>query len=197
MFEQHEKDTLQPLPAYSFDYLEIKQAKVHIDYHVSFEKHKYSVPHKYTHQIVLIRASERLVEIYHHDQRIACHVRCNKRGYSTEQEHMPANHRWYLDWTPQRFTRWAQQIGPSTETLIAAVLESRRHPEQGYRTCLGILKLADPDILEAACKLALDRGVYSYRAIKRLIETKKDVLEANSQPETAVHEHIRGQEYYT
>ena len=110
---------------------------------------------------------------------------------------MPANHRWYLDWTPQRFTRWAQQIGPSTETLIAAVLESRRHPEQGYRTCLGILKLADPDILEAACKLALDRGVYSYRAIKRLIETKKDVLEANSQPETAVHEHIRGQEYYT
>ena len=197
VFEQHEKDTLQPLPAYSFDYLEIKQAKVHIDYHVSFEKHKYSVPHKYTRQIVLIRASERLVEIYHHDQRIACHVRCNKRGYSTEQEHMPANHRWYLDWTPQRFTRWAQQIGPSTETLIAAVLESRRHPEQGYRTCLGILKLADPDILEAACKLALDRGVYSYRAIKRLIETKKDVLEANSQPETAVHEHIRGQEYYT
>lgn len=111
-----------------------------------------------------------------------------------------ANHRWYLDWTPQRFTRWAQQIGPNTETLIAAVLASRRHPEQGYRTCLGILKLGDQsgkDVLEAACKLALDRGVYSYRAVKRLIETKKDMLEMSSQPETVVHEHIRGQEYYT
>jgi len=77
------------------------------------------------------------------------------------------------------------------------VLESRRHPEQGYRACLGILKLADPAVLEAACALAIDRGVYSYRAVKRLIETKKDVLEANSQLETVAHEHIRGQEYYT
>ena len=77
------------------------------------------------------------------------------------------------------------------------MLASRRHPEQSYRTCLGILKLADPVLLEAACELALEHEVYSYRAVKRLIETKKDVLEANTQPETVAHEHIRGQEYYT
>ena len=200
VFEQQEKSALQPLPVYPFDYLEIKQAKVHIDYHVSFEKHHYSVPHTYTRQTVLIRASERLIEIYHQNKRIACHVRCDRPGYSTEQEHMPANHRWYLAWSPQRFSRWAHEIGPHTESLITAILESRRHPEQGYRTCLGILKLADQsgqDVLEAACKLTLDRGAYSYRAVKRLIETKKDMLEASSQPETVAHEHIRGQEYYT
>ena len=200
LFEQQEKSALQPLPAYPFDYLEIKQAKVHIDYHVAFKKHHYSVPHNYTRQTVLIRASERLIEIYHQNQRIACHVRCDQPGYSTEQEHMPANHRWYLTWSPQRFSQWAQQVGPHTESLIMAVLESRRHPEQGYRTCLGILKLADQsgqDVLEAACKLALDRGAYSYRAVKRLIETKKDMLETGSQPEAVSHEHIRGQEYYT
>jgi len=199
VFEQHEKLALQPLPAYPFDYLEIKRAKVHIDYHVSFEKHKYSVPHNYTRQTVLIRASERLVEIYHHDKRIACHVRCDRPGYSTEEEHMPANHRWYLDWTPERFTRWAQQIGPNTESLIAAVLESRRHPEQGYRTCLGILNLtnsAGKDVLEEACALAMEHRAFSYKVVKRLIETKRDVLEAKLQPDTVIHEHIRGQEYY-
>ena len=200
VFEQQERSTLQPLPADPFDYLEVKQAKVHIDYHVVFQQHHYSVPHASTRQTVLIRASERLIEIYHQDKRIACHVRCDRAGYSTEQEHMPANHRWYLEWSPQRFSTWAHEIGPNTESLIAGVLKSRHHPEQGYRTCLGILKLADSagkDVLEAACSLALDHDAYSYRAVKRLIETKKDVLETNSQPLTVVHEHIRGQEYFT
>ena len=200
LFERQEKAALQPLPGYPFDYLEVKQAKVHIDYHVTFEKHHYSVPHRCTRQTVLIRASERLVEIYHQNQRVACHVRCDRPGYTTEAEHMPANHRWYLEWSPQRFSRWARQIGPHTESLIMAALESRRHPEQGYRTCLGILKLAEQsgqDVLEAACKLALETGAYSYKAIKRLLETKKDMLETGSQPEAVSHEHIRGQEYYT
>ena len=97
LFEKQEKAALQPLPAYPFDYLEVKQAKVHIDYHITFKKHHYSVPHSYTRQPVLIRASERLVEIYHQNQRIACHVRCDRPGYSTEKTHLPANHRWYLE----------------------------------------------------------------------------------------------------
>ena len=200
VFEQHEKRTLQLLPDYPFEYLEVKRAKVHLDYHVSFKKHRYSVPHQYTRKTVLIRASERLVEIYCEQKRIACHVRHDRLGYSTEKEHMPTNHRWVLDWTPERFTQWAGQIGPQTESLIETILASRRHPEQAYRTCLGILKLANsssPKFLEAACGLALDCNATSYKAVKRILETKKDVLEASAQPEPVDHENIRGQNYYT
>ena len=199
LFEQIERHALQPLPDYPFEYLEVKQAKVHIDYHVSFKKHQYSVPHQYTRKTVLIRASERLVEIYSQDKRIACHVRSDRLGYSTEKEHMPANHRWVQEWSPERFTQWAHQIGPQTKSLIRAVLASRRHPEQAYRSCLGILNLANtasPKLLEAACDLALESNAISYKAVKRLLETKKDVLEARSQPEIIAHEHIRGQNYY-
>jgi transposase len=200
LFEEIEKDALQPLPDYPFAYLEVKQAKVHLDYHVSFEKHQYSVPHPYTRQTVLIRASERLVEIYAGEKRIACHRRCRHRGYSTQKEHMPANHRWYLEWSPERFIQWGRQIGPQAEAFIQATLASRRHPEQAYRSCLGILKLADsasPQLLEAACGLALAHEAFSYKAVKRLLETKKDALEASSSPEPIAHEHIRGQHYYT
>jgi transposase len=199
LFERIEKDALQPLPEYPFEYLEVKQAKVHLDYHVSYQKHQYSVPHQYTRKTVLIRASERLVEIYAGERRIACHLRCDRPGYSTEKEHMPANHRWYLEWSPERFTRWGRQIGPQTEAFIQALLASRRHPEQAYRSCLGILKLADsasPQLLEAACSLALAHDALSYKAVKRLLETKKDALEASSSPEPSAHEHIRGQNYY-
>ena len=200
VFEQYEKSALQPLPGYPFEYLEVKQAKVHLDYHVSFKKHLYSVPHQYTHKTVLIRASEHVVEIYCEQKRIACHVRHDRPGYSTQKEHMPTNHRWYLDWTPERFAQWARQIGPQTEGLIQTILSSRRHPEQAYRTCLGILKLANsssPQVLEAACGFALDCNATSYKAVKRILETKKDVLEASSQPELIAHENIRGQNYYT
>lgn len=199
LFEQIEKDALQPLPDYRFEYLEVKQAKVHIDYHVNFKKHQYSVPHQYTRKTVLIRASERLVEIYHQDKRIACHLRNDRPGYSTEKEHMPANHRWVQEWSPERFTRWASQVGSQTERLIQTVLASRRHPEQAYRACLGILKLAktfSPKLLEAACGLALESDVTSYKAVKRILDTKKDVLEASSPSEPIAHEHIRGQNYY-
>ena len=155
---------------------------------------------QYIHKTVLIRASERLIEIYCDQKRIACHVRTDHPGYSTEKEHMPANHRWPQEQTPERFTKWAHQIGPQTETLIQQVLTSRQHPEQAYRACLGILKLANtasPTLLEAACGLALAANATSYKAVKRILDTKKDALEASSQPEPIAHEHIRGQNYYT
>lgn len=199
LFEEIEKAALLPLPDYPFEYLEVKQVKVHLDYHVSFERHHYSVPHQYIRKSVLIRASERLVEIYADQKRIACHKRCRHRGYSTQKEHMPANHRWYLEWSPERFITWGRQIGPQTEAFIQATLASRRHPEQAYRSCLGILKLADsasPQLLEAACGLALAHDALSYKAVKRLLETKRDALEASSSPEPVAHEHIRGQNYY-
>ena len=201
MFEASEKQHLQPLPEHPFVYLEIKQAKVHIDYHVVFKKHYYSVPHPYTRQKVLIRASEHLVEIYSSEnRRIACHVRVDGFGYSTEKTHMPDNHRWYLEWSPERFCRWAQKIGPHTEALIAAKLESRKHPEQVYRSCLGILQLAKdaPTAdMEVACQLALETGAFGYRAVKSLLLTTKNRLEAEPPGPPVVHEHVRGETYYS
>ena len=174
VFEQHEKAALLPLPEYPFEYHEVKQAKVHPDYHVSYKKHKYSVPHPCVGKTVLIRASERLVEVYSDQKRIACHMRQDRPGYSTEKEHVPANHRWVLEWSPERFTKWASQIGPQTESLIRNLLVSRDHPEQAYRACMGILKLANtssPQILEAACGVALDCNATIYKAVNNILKT--------------------------
>lgn len=202
LFENQEKAALQLLPEYAFEYLEIKQAKVHPDYHVTFHKHQYSVPHTYARQKVLIRASERLVEIFlpGAEERIAYHVRRDQPGYSTETDHMPANHRWHLEWSPERFQHWASQIGPQTEQLILDLLASRCHPEQAYRSCLGILQLAktvSKETMEAVCKLALQNGAVSYRAVNHLLATKKDMLAKGQKPDTFEHEHIRGQSYYS
>ena len=201
MFEELEKQHLKALPERPFVYLEIKQAKVHIDYHVTFKKHHYSVPHHHTRQKVLIRTSEHLVEVYSSEnKRIACHARVDGFGYSTKKTHMPANHRWYLEWSPERFCRWAQQLGPHTEALITAKLQSRKHPEQVYRSCLGILGLdknhptAD---LETACQLALEAGALSYRAVKNLLLTRKNTLETGAQDQSVTHEHVRGESYYS
>lgn len=205
LFEAVEKEALKLLPPYPFQYLEVKRAKVHIDYHVTFKGHHYSVSHTYARQSVEVRASEKLVEIFplgkkSPSDRIACHVRCDHQpGYSTQTAHMPDNHRWKLDWSPERFASWASKIGPQTEALIQKLLTSRRHPEQSYRSCLGVLNLAkkyDPEALEAACQLAGEHDLISYKAVKNLLATKKDMLDLGEKVQLQSHEHIRGQAYY-
>jgi len=205
LFEATEKEALQPLPPYPFKFLEVKQAKVNIDYHVTFNRHHYSVPHTYARQSVEIRASERMVEIFPQGKkaikdRIACHVRCdNKSGYSTQNAHMPDNHRWKHNWSPDRFISWARKTGPQTEVFIQKLLASRIYPEQSYRACLGVLKLADKhssQALEAACQLAVELDSIGYRTIKNLLTTKKDMLETGEKVQSNSHEHIRGQAYY-
>ncbi|HEB64113.1 MAG TPA: hypothetical protein ENJ02_01035 [Chloroflexi bacterium] len=132
-FEQMERNALQPLPAQDFIYREVKTVRMHIDYHVTFHKHHYSVPHRYARQKVLLRSSAHTVDVYdpEENRRIACHTRCDEPSYySTEKAHMPPNHRNYLEWSPGRFTRWAQQIGPQTAALIALVLQSAPTPNR-------------------------------------------------------------------
>ena len=200
LFENKEREALLPLPAHRFEYLEVKKTKVHVDYHIRFEKHLYSVPHAYIGQYVLVRATEHLVEIYAKEKRIACHTRNKKRGVSTRKEHMPANHRWLTDWSPERFQKWARKIGSSTEQIISMELLSRRHPEQAYRASLGILNLAkkeSPEMLELACQYALEMDVYGYRAVKNILEKKKDMFEERCFREPVSHEHIRGNGYYS
>jgi hypothetical protein len=112
---------------------------------------------------------------------------------------MPDNHRWKLEWSPERFASWAGKIGPQTESLIRKMLASRQHPEQSYRACLGVLNLAKKHpakTMEAACQLALEHDLISYRAVKNLLATKKDMLESGEKIDSQTHEHIRGQNYY-
>jgi len=200
LFEELDKPELRPLPERPFEYTEVKYAKVHIDYHVTYKKHHYSVPYAYCRKKVLIRATEHILEIYHQYRRIASHPRYDKYGYSTLKEHMPDNHRWYLEWSPDRFLKWAGKYGESTQALISLVLNSRRHPQQAYRSCLGIMKLGEThsaERLEQSCDLALKMETYSYKAIKNILKNKMGMLDEEiSQKEPVSHKHVRGKNYY-
>jgi transposase len=203
LFETLDRPALKPLPARPYEYAEWKKARVNIDYHVVFEKHYYSVPHDLCRQDVFIRVTERTIEILFKGNRVALHPRSRGKGFTTTKEHMPPPHQFYHDWSPDRFTRWAKKIGPETEKLVQAVLASRKHPEQSYRSCLGILGLVSKhgqDRLEMACRYALAHDVFSYRGIKNILTNKLDQLdqeEGSPQPSLLPpHTNIRGKDYY-
>jgi transposase len=201
LFEELDRPVLKPLPNRPFEYLEVKTATVHIDYHVQFHGHFYSVPHALIGQKVLLKASEHTVTIYAQYQVVASHLREDRHGYSTTADHMPHNHRFVSGWSPQRFLRWAEKVGPETRNLIAVMLESRRHPQQQYRSCLGVLKLADrhsPELLEAACARALEIQAPTWRVVKNLLENQKDMLAERIASRPPInHKHVRGDQYYT
>ena len=201
-FEDLDRPALKPLPAEPYQFAIWKKAKVNIDYHVEFEKHYYSVPHRFIGEKVFIRATERTVEVFHKHRRVASYPRSRARGrHTTLTEHMPANHRHYAEWSPDRFLRWAEEIGPQTRTLIEAALASRRHPQQAYRTCLGILGLAKrytKERLEAASGRALASGIRSYKGIKNILDTGLDQVPLEEPTSTPLdpHANIRGPSYY-
>ena len=205
LFESLERQALKPLPASSYEYAVWKKARVSIDYHIEFEKHYYSVPHTLLHQYVHIRVTERTIEIFFKNKRVALHPRSKARGkHSTLKEHMPSSHKFYHDWSPERFIRWAEKTGPDTARLIQAVLNTRSHPEQAFRACMGILMFSDKhgtDRLEAACRYALAHEIHTYRGIKNILENQLD--KADQGEEGAIqptllppHSNIRGKDYY-
>jgi len=202
LFTTLDKPVLAPLPTQPYEFARWKKARVHIDYHVSFEKHYYSVPYTLIGKEVDIRATEKTVEIFYQRQRRASHRRSQNSGrYSTQKEHMPAAHQKYSDWSPERFLRWAEEVGPDTTRLIAAVLDARRHPQQAYRTCLGILGLGKRYTnarLEAACHRAFPARIRSYKGIRNILENKLDQLEVDQPPAAPLpgHANIRGETYY-
>jgi transposase len=202
LFVELDQPALKPLPEQPYEFAIWKKARVNIDYHVEFDKHYYSAPHKLIRKDVFVRATQSTIEIYHNGQRVASHRRSNAMGrHTTLSEHMPRAHREYAEWTPERFTRWAQTIGPHTDQVVQALLDSRPHPEQAYRSCLGLLRLSDrygKDRLEAACRRALPAGIHSYKGVKNILDAKLDQVEPE-EPSTVVppiHENIRGQSYY-
>jgi transposase len=177
---------------------------VNIDYHIELEHHYYSVPFQLVHEAVDLRFNALTVEIFHRGQRIASHLRSSRRGgHTTDPAHMPKAHQRHLEWTPSRLIDWARTIGPQTAALVEAILADRPHPEQGYRSCLGILRLAKrygPARLEAACARAGAVEARSYRHVDSILQHGLDRLAppaaAPQLTLTPVHEHVRGRDYY-
>jgi transposase len=204
LFERLDHPALRPLPAEPFVYGEWAVARVNIDYHVEIHRHYYSVPYALIHEVVDARVSASTVELFHRGQRVAAHRRDDTPGrHTTNPAHMPKAHQHHLEWTPSRLIRWAETIGPRTAALVAAILADRPHPEQGYRSCLGLLRLSRRDgaaRLEAACARALTVGVRSYRHVDSILKHGLDRLPppepAEPLPLAPVHEHLRGRDYY-
>ena len=202
LFETLDQPALKPLPQLPYEFATWKKARVNIDYHIQFEKHYYSVPYTLIHEEVYVRATEHTIEIFFKNRRVASHCHTNAQGrHTTISEHMPPSHQKYQEWSPDRFTRWAQTIGPHTAQLVQALLASRKHPQQAYRSCLGLLRLAkrySEERLEAACRRALPAGIHSYKGVKNILDANLDPVEPE-EPVTVVptrHENIRGQTYY-
>jgi len=201
-FLEMEKPALRPLPSVRYVLAEWKKALVNIDYHVEFNRHYYSVPYRLVQEEVEIRATAQTVEVYFRGRRVASHLRDDSPGrHSTLKEHMPKSHQEYLDWTPSRMIQWAGQVGCACAQVVETILNSRAYPEQGYRSCLGILRLEksySPERLEAACRRALAIRGCSYKSIKSILEKGLDQkpLGTSTLSPPREHENVRGENYY-
>lgn len=202
-FEALDRPALNPLPANAYIYADWKKARVNIDYHIEVDKHYYSVPHNLVKQQLDVRYTEHSVECFYKNQRVASHCRSRQIGHhTTVREHMPESHRQYGDWSPQRLISWAQKYGKCTAELINQIMQSRRHPEQGYRSCLGILRLEKTygaERLEAACKRALLLETLRYKSIESILKHGLDKTEPAPDAEPVLpddHDNIRGPSYY-
>lgn len=205
LFEEREKSCLSVLPVAHFELKRYYQGKVQKNSHVllSEDKHYYSVPFRYVGLQVKLIYTATTVEIYYQYERIAFHSRSlSKYGYTTQREHLPSHHQWILKWNPEYFQQWASRIGEQTLLTIQAILTSRQHPEQSYKSCIGVLTLekkAGKERLEKACQRALAFGSVSYRLIRSILDKGLEDLPDNrsfvvsSQP---LHENIRGKQAY-
>ena len=167
------------------------------------ERHYYSVPFRLLREKLDVRVSAHTVEAFLKGERLAAHVRSfTAYGHSTLKEHMPPSHQKYLEWTPSRIVTWAKKIGPSTAELVQKIISSRVHPEQAYRSCLGILRLEKhypKERLEKASRRALKFGALSFRSLRNILNAGLDRLEhdePDSQSAPSAHENIRGSHYY-
>lgn len=203
MFATVDRPALKPLPSLPYQFAEWKKATVHIDYHLEVDGHYYSVPYQLVKKQLDVRFTATTVECFHKGERVASHRRSSIKGrHTTVKEHMPPRHRQYLGWTPERFLRWAGKIGPQTAKLAEKIIASRVHPQQAYRTLLGIMRLGksytEPR-LEAACGRALAIGAVSFRSVESILKTGLDGKplpddEGRSAPVS--HDNIRGSQYY-
>ncbi len=202
-FEELERPVMRPLPATRYEFARWRIGlKVNIDYHVESNRHYYSVPHQLVGARVDVRTTANTVEVFHTSRRVASHLRDDTPGrHSTDPAHMPESHRRHAEWSPSRIIDWANKTGPSTAALAEAIMTSRPHPEQGYRSCLGIIRLADrysPERVEAACTRALAVKALSYRSVESILRHGLDSQPLRAGPARTHphHPNLRGAGYY-
>ncbi len=202
LHEQLDRPALRPLPATRYVLAHWKRCSVNIDYHVLVERHAYSVPFQLLREPVEVRYTTTTVEVFFKGRRVTSHPRRYDGRPSTVAEHMPSAHRAHAEWTPSRLIRWAAKVGPATARLVTRILESRPHPEQGYRAVLGIMRLGRQHgnvRLDAACARAVALGSYRYRTVKNILASGQDRLPLEPPAETnptPAHTNLRGSAYY-
>jgi transposase len=205
LFAALDQPALRALPAERYQYGEWKTARVNIDYHVEFGNHFYSVPYALTQQEVEVRATASTVEIFHRSVRVASHLRSSVQyRATTRHEHRPKSHQKHLEWTPSRLLDWARTIGPATAEVFDRIMASKRHPEQGYRSCLGILRLGSQypkERVEAAARRAVTLNACTYQSVKSMLQHNLDALvpetDAGNAPKPPLdHPNLRGPEYF-
>jgi transposase len=202
LFEDLERAALKPLPAEPYVFAEWKECRVGLDYHIEIDKHYYSVPHQLLREKVWARITARTIEVFHRGNRVAAHVRSSSnRKHTTVREHMPSSHRRYADWTPERLRRHAGEIGRNTSALVEIILRERTHPEQGFRACVGILRLAKTygrERLEAACSRAIEIGARSYSSVNSILKNDLDRRRPATPADgpAIAHDNIRGPTYF-
>jgi len=203
-----EKPFLAQLPTTPYELAQWKQATVQFNYHISVDKMQYSVPYEYIRQKVDVRITRNVIEVFFNNNRICSHVRLYGQPgqYSTIEAHMPEDHQKYLKWDGNRFIEWARKIGTGTTITIKSILASYKVEQQGYKSCMGLLKLADKysvERLEAACRKALSYTPHpSYKSIKNILATSQDkvlVPSTQDKPEKTDSDDYgftRGADYY-
>jgi transposase len=207
LHESLDKPVLKALPPRRFEPFSWAEATVHVDYHVEVEKHRYSVPYTLIGKKVEVRWTGTTVEVFLNGTRKASHSRnFVPFGYTTATEHRPEKHNAVLDWSPERFTRWAAKSGPKTEAIVAEILGSKSLPVYSYRACLGLLRLGDKHgkaNLESACDRALALAAPTYRTVKTILSSgayRLPPLAVNEPDDKQLslprHDNIRGADYY-
>ena len=202
LFETVDKPAMKHLPERRYEYAEWEKHKVNIDYHVEVDHHYYSVPYQIRQETVDARITPTTVELLFKGKRVASHARSYLPGrHTTLPAHMPESHKRYLEWTPSRIIHWAEKSGPSTGKMVREIMERRPHPEQGFRSCLGIIRLGrryGVERLEAACARALVMGAYSYKNVESILKNNLDSKTLPERPSGTciAHENIRGNHYY-
>ena len=202
-FLEMDSPALKPLPALHYEYAQWKSPRVGIDYHIEVAGHYYSVPYRHARQQVEARITATTVEAFYRGQRIAAHILSKVKGFHTTLDaHMPPQHQAIAGWNDQRLLDWARGIGSATEAAVYSMLHSRKHPQQSYRACLGVLRLAKDfsnDRLNAACARALKLNAISYRSIQSILKHGLDKQQPAKSTQISLplnHENVRGSDYY-
>ena len=202
VFAQIDAPALMALPVQPWEWAVFKTVRAHIDSHVEFEGHRYSVPNALVGLALELRVTAHAVEVLHRGERVASHMRCaHKGGFTTVVEHLPERHQHQAQWTPERLVAWGERIGVACAATVQKMLQRQPHPEHAWRACLGLLSLSrryGDTRLEAACTLALSLGTSKYTHIRDILLNRRDLLQPSTTPEwtSPPHAHVRGANYY-